>query len=122
MGVARQYIGQVGEVSNGQAGVFAVLCRGTCAGLVGGQLYLPTAWSTDAARCQQARVPVAARTYRTKPELAAALVERLLGGGLVQAEWVGGDAAYGNSPALRKTLEDSGQAYVLARPQPGPGP
>lgn len=118
VGVGRQYIGQVGKISNGQVGVFAVLSRGTSAGLVGGQLYLPEAWSSDAARCTQARVPLAARVYRSKPLLAAALVDHLLGQGLVRADWVGGDAAYGNSPALRQALQQRGQAYVL---DVGPG-
>ena len=118
VGVGRQYIGQVGKISNGQVGVFAVLSRGTSAGLVSGQLYLPEAWSSDAARCAQARVPLAARAYRSKPELAAALVEHLLGQDLVRADWVGGDAAYGNSPALRQALQQRGQAYVL---DVGPG-
>jgi SRSO17 transposase len=113
VGVARQYIGQVGKVSNGQVGVFAVLSRGIHAGLVGGQLYLPTAWSTDAARCTQARIPAATQAYRTKSELAAALVKYLMGSGLVRTDWVGGDAAYGNSPALRQVLENRRQAYVL---------
>ncbi len=72
----------------------------------------------DAARCGQARVPLAARTYRSKPALAAVLVDHLLGQGLVRANWVGGDAAYGNSPALRQTLQQRGQAYVL---DVGPG-
>jgi SRSO17 transposase len=118
VGVARQYIGQVGKLSNGQVGVFAALCRGTSAGLVGGQLYLPSAWCADAARCAQARVPVTQRCYRSKPALAQALVEHLLGQGLVQADWVGGDAAYGNSPALRQALQARGQTYVL---DVGPG-
>lgn len=89
VGVGRQYIGQVGKISNGQVGVFAVLSWGTSAGLVGGQLYLPDAWCADAARCAQARVPLAARPYRNKPALAAALVDHLLGQGLVRADWVG---------------------------------
>lgn len=113
VGVARQYIGQVGKISNGQVGVFAVLCRGHHAGLVGGRLYLPPAWCADAARCAQARVPLAERAYRSKPALAADLVAHLLGGGRVQADWVGGDAAYGNSPELRRALEARQQAYVL---------
>jgi SRSO17 transposase len=118
VGVGRQYIGQVGKISTGQVGVFAVLSRGTSAGLVGGHLYLPAAWSSDAARCVRARVPAAAQAYRSKPELAAALVEHVLGQGLVRADWVGGDAAYGNSPALRQALQARGQAYVL---DVGPG-
>ncbi|MGI4734114.1 MAG: IS701 family transposase [Janthinobacterium lividum] len=114
VGVGRQYIGQVGKISNGQVGVFAVLSRGTSAGLVGEQLYLPEAWCADAARCAQARVPLAVRGYRSKPALAAALVAQ----DLVRADWVGGDAAYGNSPALRQALQQRGQAYVL---DVGPG-
>ena len=85
---------------------------------MGGQLYLPQAWSSEAARCAQARVPLAARAYRSKPELAAALVEYLLDQGLVRADWVGGDATHGNSPALRQALQQRGQAYVL---DVGPG-
>jgi len=88
VGVGRPYIGQVGKISNGQVGVFAVLSWGPSAGLVGRQLYLPQAWSSDAARCAQARVPLAARAYRNKPALAA-LVEHRLGQGLVRADWVG---------------------------------
>ncbi|GAA4006318.1 hypothetical protein GCM10022408_17660 [Hymenobacter fastidiosus] len=113
VGVARQYIGQVGKVRNGPVGVFAVLCRGSHAGLVGGRLYLPTAWSAAAARCTQARIQAAAQAYRSKPELAAALVKDLLGGGRIATDWVGGDAAYGNSPTLRQALKSSGQAEVL---------
>ena len=74
------------------------------------------------ARCVWARVPAAARAYRSKPELAAALVDHVLGQGLgqglVRADWVGGDAAYGNSPALRQVLQARAQAYVL---DAGPG-
>lgn len=36
----------------------------------------------------------------------------------MQADWVGGDAAYGNSSALRQALQQRGQAYVL---DVGPG-
>ena len=42
----------------------------------------------------------------------------LAGTGLVQADWVGGDAAYGNSPALRRAGQQRKQAYVL---DVGPG-
>ncbi len=66
VGVGRQCIGQVGKVSNGQVGVFAVLSRASSAGLVGGHLYLPAAWCADAARCTQARVPLAARTAASR--------------------------------------------------------
>ena len=44
--------------------------------------------------------------------------KHLLGQGLVRADRVGGDAAYGNSPALRQALQRQAQAYVL---DVGPG-
>ena len=40
VGVARQYIGQVGKVANGQVGVFASLSNGEQVGLVQGRLYI----------------------------------------------------------------------------------
>ena len=113
VGVGRQYIGALGKTDNGQVGVFAALVRGVHAGLVGARLYLPMAWCTDAARCQQARIPLADQAYQSKTEQATALVEQLLGSGSVRADWVGGDALYGGSPGLRRALQARGQAYVL---------
>ncbi len=55
---------------------------------------------------------------RDGPPRGAALGPHLLGPGQVRADWVGGDAAYGNAPALRQALQQRGQAYVL---DVGPG-
>ncbi|AWM31517.1 hypothetical protein DDQ68_01165 [Hymenobacter nivis] len=136
VGVARQYSGQVGKVSNGQVGVFAVLSRGTHAGLVGGQLYRPQTWSIDAARCTQARILAAAQAYRTKPELAAELVKHLLVSGLVQADWVGATRPTATRPpcarpwkaANRPTCSTSGRTWACTGPtrprprrRPAPG-
>jgi SRSO17 transposase len=87
-------------------------------GQVGGQLFLLAAWCADVARYAQAHIPLAARPYPTKPELAVALVKHLLGLGVVRADWMGGNAAYGNSLALRQALQRQGQVYVL---DVGPG-
>jgi len=97
VGVARQYIGGVGKVSNGQVGVFAALTRGGLVGIAHARLYLPQEWTDDAARYRSAGV--VAGQYKTKPEMAADLVAELAGQG-VCGDWVGGDAPYGNSPAL----------------------
>lgn len=96
VGVARQYIGQLGKVDNGQVGVFAALCQEDRVGLVGARLYLPAEWTDDPARCAAAGIPKAAQEYRSKPELAAAIIAQLED--KVTYEWVGGDALYGNSP------------------------
>ncbi len=111
VGVARQYIGNVGKVCSAQVGVYAALCRESRVGLVAGKLYLPPEWTTDAGRMKAAGVPAAERVYRTKPELAAELIEQLPAA--VAYEWVGGDTIYGNSPLLRRKLRESGKAFVL---------
>lgn len=60
VGVARQYIGNVGKITNAQVGVFAALSQGEYVGLVGSRLYLPQAWTDDPARYAEAGVPPAA--------------------------------------------------------------
>ncbi len=111
VGVARQYIGNVGKVCNSQVGVYAGLNRGDKIGLVGARLYLPREWTGDKKRCAKAGVPLEEQQYQTKPELAFAIIEELEGA--VEYHWVGGDTIYGNSPELRQALRRRGRAYVL---------
>ena len=75
--VARQYIGNVGKVCNAQVGVFAALARRKRVALVAGKLYLPREWTMDAGWMTAASLPKAEQKYRTKPELAAELIEQL---------------------------------------------
>jgi len=111
VGAARQYIGNVGKVCNAQVGVFAALVRANRVGLVAGKLFLPKEWTCDAGRMKSAGVPAAQQVYRSKPELAAELIEQLPEE--VAYEWVGGDTIYGNSPVLRRQLRELGKAFVL---------
>ena len=111
VGVARQYIGQVGKVANGQVGVFASLSNGDQAGLLQGRLYLPHEWVDDKKRCTKAGIPVEEQVYRTKPELAIDILKTLPKS--VLYDWVGGDCIYGNSLTLRQYLYDKKQAFVL---------
>ena len=111
MGVARQYIGQVGKVYNAQVGVFAALVRGERVGIVNARLYLPAGWSADQPRCKAAGMPTAHQVYQTKAELAVLMLTELEE--LVTYDWVGGDSIYGNSPTLRAHLLAKKQAFVL---------
>ena len=105
VGVARQYIGQVGRVCNAQVGVFAALVRGDKVGLVNARLYLPAEWTDKPARCRAAGIPSEQQVYQSKPNLAVAMLRELAP--MVCYDWVGGDSIYGNSPDLR--------AYLLAQ-------
>jgi SRSO17 transposase len=111
VGVARQYIGQVGKVANGQVGVFASLCDGEQVGLLQGRLYLPKEWTDDEKRCNKAGIPKEEQIYRTKPELAVEILKTLPV--QVTYDWVGGDCIYGNSLVVRQYLYDKKQSFVL---------
>ncbi len=111
VGVARQYIGNVGKVCNSQIGVYAGLSRAEKISLVGAKLYLPKEWTSDKKRCEKAGVPKEERKYRTKPELGLEIIEELEG--VIEYDWVGGDSVYGNSPQLRKSLREFGKASVM---------
>lgn len=114
VGVQRQYSGTAGRVENCQVGVFLAYATPRGRTFLDRELYLPQGWADDPARRAEAGVPEAT-TFRTKPELARAMLERALDAG-VPAAWVAGDAVYGHSPALRAWLEGRGQPYLLAVP------
>ncbi len=75
-------------------------------------LYVPQAWLDEPTRSRRAGIP-AGVAHSTKPQLAGALLERALDGGVLAA-WVVADEVYGSDGTLRRVLEARGQAYVLA--------
>lgn len=111
VGVARQYLGSIGKVDNGQVGVFSALCHKHYVGMVDVRLYLPREWSDHPGRCQKAGIPIEERSYRTKPELALEMIREM--GEQVSYDWVGGDSVYGNSPVLRAGLQALNRCFVM---------
>lgn len=73
---------------------------------------MPRCWTDDPDRCRAAGIPED-HTFATKPQLAARMIDRALTVGITAA-WVAVDEAYGGNTPLRNTLEQRGQAYVLA--------
>ena len=113
-GVARQYSGTAGRVENCQIGVFLTYASPAGRTFLDRELYLPKAWMDDQERCSAAGIPQE-RAMATKPVLAAEMIERALDAG-IEAEWVTGDAVYGQHAGLRRRLEDRGMHYVMAVP------
>jgi SRSO17 transposase len=111
VGVARQYIGQVGKIANGQVGVFASLCSEGIVGLLQARLYLPRQWADDKKRCDKAGIPAKEQVYRTKPELAVEILKSLPKD--ISYDWAGGDSIYGNSLVVRQYLYDNKKPFVL---------
>src|SRR4051812_40581249 len=109
-GVARQYTGSAGKITNCQIGVFAAYVSGKGHAFIDRALYRPKAWAADAARRAAAHVPQQI-AFATKPHLARAMVERAIAAGVPFA-WVVGDSIYGVSE-VEMALRRAGKGYVL---------
>jgi SRSO17 transposase len=112
VGVQRQYSGTAGRIENCQIGVFLAYASAKGRTFLDRELYLPKEWAADAERRQEAAVPETV-AFRTKPQLARAMLERALAAG-VPAQWVTGDEVYGGDVRLRVWLEEQQVAHVLA--------
>ncbi len=112
VGVKRQYSGTAGRIENCQGGVVLAYASARGRAAIDRVLYLPQEWAGDADRRMEAGVPPAV-TFRTKPQLATAMLQRALDAG-IPAAWVTADEVYGNDYAFRQALEARGQAYVVA--------
>ena len=109
-GVARQYTGSAGKITNCQIGVFACYVSRHGHALIDRALYLPKAWVDDPARMAAAHVPEETG-FATKPVLAARIIERALAANVPFA-WVAADSVYGVG-AIETMLRRAGKAYVL---------
>lgn len=115
VGVARQWLGRLGKVDNGQVAVFGVLCRDQRATLVDTRLYLPKEWTDDPERCAEAGVPETERGFQTKDALALAILQHARAQKL-QFGWVSADAGYGKSPATFYGLTELKETFFIDIP------
>jgi SRSO17 transposase len=98
VGVARQYCGTLGKVENCQVGVFAGYASQHGYALVDRRLFLPEAWLTDAYATRRTRCRIPPElTFQSKPQLAAAMLQRIVREGLLPFKYVVADCLYGNS-------------------------
>lgn len=112
VGVARQYLGCVGKVDNGQVGVFTSLCKDSRVALIHGRIYLPRDWCADKGRCMAAKVPIEEMDFRTKDSIALDQVRRARGLG-VKFGWVLADAGYGKGPDFLFSLHEMGERFLV---------
>jgi len=119
VGVARQYCGALGKVGNCQLGVFLAYASARGHALVDMRLFLPEAWTDDAARCRAAGVPEGTG-YQSMAELGLAMLRQARVAGHLVGQWVAGDDAYGKVPTLRDALDAEDWQYVLDVPKTTP--
>lgn len=109
-GVGRQYTGSAGKITTCQIGVFAALVSRHGHAFIDRALYLPKAWTDDAARMAAAHVPDGT-AFATKPGLAVAMIGRAIAAGVPFA-WVAADSVYGVGD-VETVLRRAGRGYVL---------
>src|SRR6188472_3260196 len=109
-GVARQYTGSAGKITNCQIGVFAAYVSRHGHAFIDRALYLPKAWADDPACLAAAHVPPEI-TFATKPRLALAMIQRAITA-KVPFAWVAADSVYGVGD-IERDLRQAGKGYVL---------
>src|SRR3954462_5355103 len=109
-GVARQYTGSAGKITNCQIGVFAAYVSRHGHAFIDRALYLPKPWASDLARRSATHVP-AAGGFSPKPQLVSRMIRRAIEAGVPFA-WVAADSVYGIG-ALEMDLRKAGKGYVL---------
>jgi SRSO17 transposase len=109
-GVARQYTGSAGKITNCQIGVFAAYVSRHGHAFIDRALYLPKEWTDDPDRLKATYVP-ADVGFATKPKLATRMIARAIAAS-VPFRWVAGDTVYdvGN---IEQQLRRAGKGYVL---------
>lgn len=109
-GVARQYTGSAGKITNCQIGVFATYVSRKGHAFIDRALYLPKEWTGDPGRLAMAHVPDDVR-FATKPRLARRMITRAIKAG-VAFSWVAADSVYGVGE-IETVLRKTGKGYVL---------
>lgn len=104
VGVAPQYSGTAGKISNCQIGVFLAYAAAKGSVLMDRELYVPREWTDDPQRCEEAGVPAEVK-FATKIVLARRMLERVLEQHLPCA-WVTADCVYGDDYHLRRFLTE----------------
>ncbi len=99
IGVGRQYCGNIGKVDNCQVGVFAAYASEVGYSLVDKRLFIPEKWFEDEYEERREKCKLPDDTvFRTKPQLAAEMLNSLAAEGILPFKYILGDSIYGISP------------------------
>src|SRR5216110_3018259 len=92
-GVARQYTGSAGKITNCQIGVFAAYVSRHGHAFIDRALYLPKEWTDEPARLKAAHVPSDV-SFAAKPKIARHMIARAVAA-KVPFSFVAADSVYG---------------------------
>jgi SRSO17 transposase len=119
IGVARQYCGTAGKVDNCQVGVFAAYVSESGYSLVDKRLFIPEQWFTDEYSMRREKCNLPEDTvFRTKPQLAAEMLQAIHKEEILPFKYILGDSVYGISPDFIGTVENiPGVIYLVSIPK-----
>jgi SRSO17 transposase len=109
-GVARQYTGSAGKITNCQIGVFASYVTRHGHAFIDRALYLPQAWTDDPERLAAVHVPDGVG-FATKPQIARQMIARAIAT-KIPFSFVAADSVYGTGD-IEIALRKAGKGYVL---------
>ena len=109
-GVARQYTGSAGKITNCQIGVFASYVSRHGHAFIDRALYLPKDWTDDPKRMAAVYVPDDVG-FATKPQIARRMIARAIDAN-VPFSFVAADSVYGTGE-IETALRKAGKGYVL---------
>jgi len=110
-GVQRQYSGTLGKTGNCQIATSVTIATRTLHLPIDMDLYLPTIWTDDRARCRAAHIPEEVE-YRPKWRIALDLIERNVKAGVPLGLMLA-DSAYGDVGDFRRGVRALGFDYAL---------
>jgi len=116
VGVARQYCGTIGKVDNCQVGVFTGYVSEYGYSLVDKRLFIPEKWFGEdySERRKNCKLP-SDTDFRTKPELAAEMLNALTKEDILPFKYVLADSLYGVSPEFIAAVEAlPGKTYFVS--------
>jgi SRSO17 transposase len=109
-GVARQYTGSAGKITNCQIGVFTTYVSRHGHAFIDRALYLPREWTDSRRRLKAAHVPDGVG-FATKPQIARQMIARAITA-KVPFAFVAADSVYGVGD-IEIMLRKAGKGYVL---------
>src|SRR5437899_6207138 len=109
-GVARQYTGSAGKITNCQIGVFAAYVSRHGHAFIDRALYLPKEWTDDPDRLKAAHVPNNVE-FATKPQIARRMITRAIAA-KVPFSFVATDTVYGVGE-IEQQIHQAGKGCVL---------
>jgi SRSO17 transposase len=111
VGVARQYCGALGKVTNCQVGVSVSAASDAASCPIDWRLFMPEEWAGDEERRRKAHVPEEI-DHRPKWELALEMLDELRSWGLEPAV-IAADGGFGDITEFRQGLERRELSYVV---------